>query len=67
MVLDSEDRKILEECGQGNQAWGVPAKRCSQSKSSEAGGSLKKGQRGGIGGASGNCGVSKAVVPAEAC
>ena len=31
------------------------------------GGSLKKGQRGGIGGASGDCGVGKAVVPAGAC
>ena len=31
------------------------------------GGSLKKGQRGGSGGASSDCGVGKAVVPAEAC
>ena len=66
MVLDSEDRKILEECGQGNQAWGVPAKRCSQNKS-PGGGQLEEGQRGGSGGASSDCGVGKAVVPAEAC
>ena len=42
-------------------------KGAARAKALRGGGSLKKGQRGGIGGASGNCGVSKAVVPAEAC
>ena len=37
MVIDSEDEKILEECGQGYQAWGVPAKGAVRAKALRGG------------------------------